>query len=85
MTEVRELPPTPAGVRRMGNIEIAVPLGSRDHGFLRRFFDAQQATLTPMRVVAGDHTGLWSIKRVSMPPAPGDNLVRITLTYSGST
>ena len=84
MTEVRELPPTPAGVRRMGNIEIAVPLGSRDHGFLRRFFDAQQATLTPMRVVAGDHTGLWSIKRVSMPPAPGDDLVRITLTYSGS-
>ena len=68
----------------MGNVEIAVPLGSRDHRFLRKFFEAQQATLTPIRVVAGDHTGLWSIKRVGMPSMPGNDLVRITLTYSGS-
>ena len=81
--KVCKLPPTRAGVRRMADIEITVPPGSANRGILHRFVKAQRETRTATRLVARGHSGLWSIKGVRMP-MPGDDLVRITLTYSGS-
>ena len=82
MTEIRELPPPPYGVLpRMDDVNITVPIASRAHRFLSRFFGAQGTE--PMLLVVGDHTGLWFIKGQRMPTTAGDMTVRFTLGFSG--
>ena len=82
MSRIYRSPPDHTGRRKMEDIDIVVPLRSDERRLLHEFEEAIRrgpSGIVPMRLVAGDHVGGWSIRRHSFE---GEN-VRYTLFYSG--
>ena len=78
MTDFHELPPTPGGVEREGNIRMTAPIDSPAHRMLR----AVVRSRGPMRLRTESHVGMWLILR-DTPVLPRDGLYRATLTFAG--
>ena len=82
MSRIYCSPPDHIGRRKMDDIDIVVPLRSDERRLLHEFEEAISrgpSGIIPMRLVAGDHVGGWSILKHSFE---GEN-VRYTLFYSG--
>ena len=83
MTRIYCSPPDHTGRRRMDDIDIVVPFRSDEQRLLHEFEEAiicGPSAITPMRLVAGNHVGGWSIRRHSFE----GETVRYSLFYSGS-
>ena len=65
MSRIHCSPPDHLGRRRMGAISIVVPRKSEEQRLLLEFRKATSGRepygITPLRLVAGDHVGGWSI------------------------
>ena len=64
MTAIYCSPPNRAGVRRMDDIDITVPLKSEEHRRLNEFQKAicGPSGIVPIRLATGDHLGMWSVR-----------------------
>ena len=82
MTPIRLLPTNDGtGRSRIPDIDIVVPIKSKRRRWLHEFKDAvsSEAGIIPFRLMAGEHTGDWSVYTHSIE---GYNM-RYTLFYSG--
>lgn len=83
MTRIYCSPPDHTGRRRMDDIDIVVPLRSDEHRLLHEIEEAiirGPSAITPMRLVASNHVGEWSIMRRTFE----GGTARYSLCYSGS-
>ena len=83
MTRIYCSPPDHTGRRRMDDIDIVVPLRSDEQRLLHEFEEAiicGPSAITPMRLVAGNHVGGWSIRTHTFE----GGTVRYSLVYSGA-
>ncbi|MDE2873291.1 MAG: hypothetical protein OXQ94_16560 [Gemmatimonadota bacterium] len=82
MTRIYCSPPDRAGRRKIGDIDVTVPLRSKEHRVLNEFEEAicGPAGIVPMRLKAGDHVGMWSVRKRQFV---GDSAL-YTLCFSGT-
>ena len=82
MTRIYCSPPDRIGMRKMDDIDIVVPLRSDEQRLLHEFEKAiirGPSGILPMRLVADDHVGGWSIVSHTFE----GKYVRYSLIYSG--
>lgn len=82
MTRIYCSPPNRAGVRKMDDINITVPVKSREHRILHEFENAISgpAGIVPVRLATGDHVGMWSVRKRQFM---GDSVL-YTMCFSGT-
>jgi len=82
MTRIYCSPPNRAGLHKMDDINLTVPIKSEEHRLLHEFENAISGPsgIIPIRLATGDHVGMWSVRKRQFM---GDSVL-YTLCFSGT-